>query len=75
MRGEILKFYIDEKLRIFGNDTEKTSTQTGFGSHVIDHIEFSCGPEEFKNALAEKKSKTNSRYWNWEYENSDAEED
>lgn len=66
MRGEILKFYIDEKLRIFGGDAEQTSTQTGFGSHVIGYIEFACDPEEFK-----KKLKTNSQYWNWEYEDDD----
>lgn len=70
MRGEILKFYIDEKLRIFGSDAEKTSTQTGFGSDVIGYIEFTCDPEEFKTRL-----ETDSQYWNWEYEADHDEDD
>lgn len=70
MRGEILKFYIDEKLRIFGSDEDRTSTQTGFGSHVIGYIEFACDPEEFKQQL-----ERDPQYWNWEYENDEDEDD
>ena len=69
MRGQILKYYIDEVLRIYGVG-EDASSQTGFGDHVIGRIEFACGPEQFK-----KKVKNNAEYENWEYEDSDDEEE
>ena len=67
MRGQILKYYIDEKLRIYGVG-EDGSSQTGFGDHVIGRIEFASDPEQFK-----KKVKNNPQYENWEYEDSDDE--
>ena len=67
MRGQILKYYVDEMLRIYGVG-EDASSQTGFGDHVIGRIEFACGPEQFK-----KKVKNNAEYENWEYEDSDDE--
>jgi len=69
MRGQILKYYIDEVLRIYGVG-EDASSQTGFGDHVIGRIEFTCGPEQFK-----EKVKRNAEYENWEYEDSDDEQE
>lgn len=68
MRGEILKYYIDAMVRILGKDDTLQQAimdaQTGFGAdNVIERIEFSCTPEEFRARMSKDPN-----YANWEYE-------
>ena len=70
MRGSILKYYIDEKLRIFAANETKASSQTGYGDHVIDRIAFASNPEQFILKL-----KGNKQYEDWQFEDSDLEEE
>jgi hypothetical protein len=66
MRGKILKFYIDECIKIYHKDQaedDAPDSQFGFGG-VIDHIGVSCVPEAFR-----KKMNTTKLFANWTYEN------
>jgi len=75
MRGNILKYYVDQMLKIYA-DGEEVSIEdinkdksTGYGDHVIGFIEFVVLPSLFKSRMAKDPV-----YHNWKYEEEYVEE-